>query len=123
MSHRLSSVWLVLQFRWQRVMGIAGDDDEGDMVRSQCARHINGTTFSQTNIKQRAIEDFLVNSADATAGSVNRTNYLEPVVLQCRRKVRSNEIVVLNDEDLPDAEVCPLKPLRTVSLLRMTGKA
>jgi hypothetical protein len=25
--------------------------------------------------------------------------------------VRSNDIVVLNDEDLPSAQVCPLKPL------------
>ena len=111
MSHRLSNVWRVFQFRWQHVTGIARDNDEGNTVPSQCARDINGTAFSKNNIEQCAIERFLNNSADGTFGSVNWTDYLEPVVLQCRRKVRSNDIVVLNDEDLPSAQVCPLKPL------------
>jgi hypothetical protein len=37
--------------------------------------------------------------------------------------VRSDEVVVLNDEDLSCTQVCPLQPPGTVSLRRMSGKA
>jgi len=90
--------------------GNTGDDDERNTVRSQCARDINGTTFSKTNIEQRAIERFLINSADGTTSSTNGTDYLEFIVLYGRRKMRSSDVVVLDDKDLPDTQVCPLQP-------------
>ena len=91
-------------------------------MRSQRARDINGTTFSKTSVEQGAIECFLVNSTDGAFGSGDGADYLEPVVLHCCRKVRSSEIVVLDDKDLPNVQVCPLTP-RTVGLRRMAGKA